>query len=230
MLSSIILFFLSGWLFGKIDLPQTKKQLQIPVRLDARQPKLAKKQKPIKPKPVKKPSIQANQIEQGRSSSDNIPVIRIYYGQDDTKDYVGYLASRGCIFLVQSGSGKIIAEYNPINGHLPAFLKLDLKGYSPRSRILARYGESIFFDSIIEKAVRQNPNQNPPENCRIIALVSRGWENSLSAAIFNITGTNRIKGPDIASAEIAFKSGQFILKTVTTKTGAKHEINLTLSL
>jgi len=108
----------------------------------------------------------------GLLSKAKVPAINIYYSHSNIYEYMQALAIRGCIFLFKSPSGSFFGHYDPSTGNITTNIPRDLKDFSPRSRVLAIYGENPLTDNLIEKAIDLSPEMFIPDECKLIALLN----------------------------------------------------------
>jgi hypothetical protein len=161
----------------------------------------------------------------GPTGETEIPAISIYYGYANIHEYMRALASKGCIFLIKSALGKMFARYDPLSGEVTSSIPADLTGYSPRSRLLAIYGENPLADRIIEEGTRVSPTVSFPDDCKLIALLSRGWEDTLFKSVSSAAAGKGIALKDIESAEAIFYANRLFLNRIRIRGGIQVDVN-----
>jgi hypothetical protein len=243
----IVLLITMSWLLGRVHDMRQSTVLQVEVIKPTPPPviakpsakpkkKIVKKKKMVKKKVVKKkpksikrvqakpknptkPTIRGR-VAMGRS----LPAITVY-SDGDINEYMKALYDRGCIFLVKSAMGKLFATYDPSTGEIAKEIPGDFRPYSPRSRILALYGENPKADRIIETAVQASSLAMFPDECKIVALLSLKWEDTLLDAIASAADSLGIDPQNIDSADASFTKGRFILNHISLRGGGVISVN-----
>jgi hypothetical protein len=233
----LVMFIFLSVLFRGVDKLRDRSIMKVHIPIEIKEPtkpkKIAKapvKKKPAKKKPLKKPAqkgASAKPVGQAYANREKMPVINIYYGFD-IHEYMRALAQRGCLLLFKSPTGKLFARYDPISGRISKVYR-DLRGYSPRTRILAVYGENPLGDRVIEKAVLQDPMLSFPDGVKLIALLSLEWENKLLGAIQSVAEKNGVDPDKVESAEARFEAGKFYLERIYLSDGGTIKVNFLAS-
>jgi len=162
-LSMVLLLLALSFLLNKIEALRSQSilKLEVPNMITKDVPKLSedtknksisKPQRHITQKPTKKSqpkhNLKKSQVgAPGLLSKAKVPAINIYYSHSNIYEYMQALAIRGCIFLFKSPSGSFFGRYDPSTNNITTNIPRDLKNYSPRSRVLAIYGENPLFKS-----------------------------------------------------------------------------------
>lgn len=242
----IVLLITMSWLLGKIHHMRQPTVLQVEVikpkpPLVAMKPVKKPENKSVKQKPVKKNTVKKKpkplkkaqatpkkppkpKIRGREAMGRNLPAITVY-SDGDINEYMKALYNRGCIFLVKSAMGKLFATYNPNSGEVKKGTPDDFSPYSPRSRVLAVYGEDPKADRIIDTAIQASPMMMFPDECKIIALLSLKWEDTLLDAIASAAVSLGIKPHNVDSADAKFTKGRFILNHINLRGGGVISVN-----
>lgn len=180
--------------------------------------------KPARKRPAKKKySKNANYSPQSK-----IPAIHIYYRPQELSAYMKALRQRGCLILVKSPLTGLFALYDPFNNIIKNKIPKNLAHYSPRTRILAVYGENGLTDKIIREAVDQSNQVFLPDNCRLVALLSKGWEKAILNTINAVAQNQGIGLKAVETAEAVFQDNQFYLRAVKSRASGSPGRQITL--
>jgi len=233
ILSLFVLFFSLSWLFARVEGLRGKPVTQMRVPLKTPRPTAETKAQSETLSLTREETASASARAAGKGQSASrkkgFPAINIYYGAESIYDYIGFLAARGCLILVKSPLGSIFASYNPQENTVSTHVPKDFTGYSPRTRILAVFGENPVTDRIIEQAARISPKVLVPEGCQLMALSSSRWEQAIMEALKTSAKAQGMALHEVESAELTFSSSQLILTSLRTSSGAVFRLHSAIS-
>jgi len=78
----------------------------------------------------------------------------------------------------------------------------------------------------MEKTLYLSPEMFIPDECKLIALLSQKWENTLFKAIATTANKKGLIFDDIDSVKATFSSNKFILNALRTTNGTEINVNL----